>query len=167
MKPAWTAAAALFALLSGAGPAAACVPPLPGDREPTVEEKARFAYEHSTDIVYGITLDEGWSNDKVRFKVLHVYRGQLKPGDVVLLEHGWGYDPPPCFGMIGMPPVMKGTWGVAGFSDSSRGLNWINQPWLDIMFRNGWIKSARAATAAPPAPPAARAAMPPQPPRRP
>lgn len=40
MKPAWIAAAAALLLT---GTAEACLPPLPGDREPTVEEKAHFA----------------------------------------------------------------------------------------------------------------------------
>jgi hypothetical protein len=154
MKLAWIAAAAAALLLPGT--AQACLPPMPGEHEPTVEEKARFAYEHSTNIVYGITLDAANGREKVRFKILHVYKGSLKAGDVVSLEHGWGYDPPPCFGMIGMQPLPKGAWGVAGFSDLNLSLNWIDEPWLKIMFANGWIKSARAAAAAAPPPAAAQ-----------
>lgn len=92
----------------------------------------------------------------VRFKILHVYKGPLKVGQVVVLKHGWGYDPPPCFGMIGLPPLPNGAWGVAGFSDTNMSLNWIDEPWLKIMFANRWIKSARAEADAPPAAPPKR-----------
>jgi hypothetical protein len=143
---------ALAAALLAPSAATACLPPPPGWKEPTHEEKIRRAYESSDDIAYGVT-GEGLGGSRLNFRVLHVYKGRLKPGDTIAVEESWGFEGAPCTGILHPPwPAGSGVAGVIGFPHDRPALNWIDSGWLEIMFRNGWIVSARKAAAPPPGP---------------
>ena len=136
-------AAALLTAL--AAPAPACVPPLPGEVEPSEAEKVEWVGKSATDIVYGVvTRDDRRGAAPLRFKVLHVYRGRLAVGASLHLEPGWGLDSPGCPGMIVPPPVPRGAWGVAWFSGEPRTLNFLSEAQVRLLLDGGWIRSARA-----------------------
>ena len=132
---------ALAVLLHGA-PASACLP-LPGWVEPTLEERVRAAARWSTDIVYGVVV-RGSGRERERFRVIHVYKGSLRPGRVIDVRPGWGVHPPPCPGMGMPPPVMRGDYGVIFFNSDRPQLNFLGDRELELMFSEGLIRSARA-----------------------
>ncbi len=124
--------------------ASACPPPPPGYVPPTHEEFLRRSLSDTTDIVYGVV--QGPSSGKLsRFKVLHVYRGAAKKGDTIEAPVGWGHPVPVCVGMMGEAPSKPaGAYGVIAFNNSSPELNFIKPEDVQIMIREGWIRSARA-----------------------
>ena len=79
-----------FAALSGLaaviaawpGAASACLPPPPGWVPPTEEEQVRSAALGSTDIVFG-EVTRGSGGGRARFRILHVYKGSLRPGTTI------------------------------------------------------------------------------------
>lgn len=144
----WAGCAVAAALLAPSA-AQACLPPLTETKEPTREEKVRRAYEYSDDIVYGVT-GEGLGDSRLTFRVVYVYKGRLKPGDTIVVEKSWGFEEPPCTGMPYPPwPIASGSYGVIGFPHDRPALNWLDSADLEIMFRNGWIVSARKAAQVP------------------
>jgi hypothetical protein len=133
---------ALAALFDGA-PASACLPPPPGWVEPSQEEQVRAAARWSTDIVYGVVV-RGSDREPERFRVIHVYKGSLRPGTVLRVSRGWGLNPPLCHGMLDPPPVMRGEYGVIFFNSDRPELNFLSDEELELMFSEGLIRSARA-----------------------
>lgn len=132
---------ALLAAL--AGPSLACLPPPPGTPEPvplTTAESAEGIYKWSTDIVYGVVL--GNRGDRRRFRVLHVYKGALKQGQIIEPSFSLGFDPPPCPHMV-VRPNFKGDYGVIAFHETPE-LNFVRDDRLKVMFDAGWIRSAQA-----------------------
>jgi hypothetical protein len=137
--------AILGAMAAGAfvaAPAVACLPPLPGERVPSLEERVRSAFEHATDIVYGVVTKREDGRQRVRFKVLHVYKGDLAAGARLTLERGFGLDPPACVHMIAWPPMERGAYGVIVFRDSRPTLTFLAPAELELMFAKGWIARA-------------------------
>jgi hypothetical protein len=135
-----------IALLTQAAPALACLPPPPGAVEPpppTEAEQADTIFRTSTNIVYGVVTGE--VDGAYRFKIIHSYKGALRPDQTVLASRGayggWGFDPPHCFGMIPPPPLMPGAYGVVAFQDEPQ-LNFVGDKRLAIMFDAGWIRRA-------------------------
>lgn len=128
-----------------AAPAAACLPPPPGMTE---TEAIRPGVEASTDIVYGVVTKGAREGRLARFKVLHVYKGTLKPGDFVRAVPSWGFAPPSCWGgTIHAPPprARKGQYGVILFHSTRPALNFVSNYHLGLMFKEKWIVSAREA----------------------
>lgn len=130
--------------LVGAAEASACLPPLPDDPPPpSLEERVKGAFEHSTDIVYGVVTGyKKNSGRSIRFRVIHSYKGALAPGARLELEPGYGLDPPPCIGISGMPPVPKGASGVILFNRNFPRLDFVSREELEMMFERGWIRRA-------------------------
>src|SRR5687767_12560233 len=104
------AALAAAALALAAGPASACLPPPPGEIVPTEAEQVEWVGKRATDILYGVVVRGNYKGKPIRFKVLHVYRGAHRVGEVLDVEPGWGLNPPLC--ILSPPPVPKGGWGV-------------------------------------------------------
>ena len=138
------AAAMLVLLTVGATSADACLPPPPGMVEPpppTKEAKAKGIFNWSTDIVYGVVTSD--PDDKTRFKVLHVYKGTLKRGQIIEPNWSVGFDAPPCASMMGgWPPAFRGTYGVIAYRDSPE-LSFVDDKYLQEMFLAKLIVSAR------------------------
>ena len=132
-------AAVAAAILPGA--ASACLPPLEGWKPPTLEERVQWAWDHSTDVVYGVVTKTSES-EPIPFRVLHVYKGPLKPGATLALDRGWGLDPPMCVGMVPGPPVMKGQFGVIVFHNVRPTMTFLSEEELELMFAKGWIRRA-------------------------
>jgi hypothetical protein len=133
----WLLAALALTALEGA--ASACLPPLPGTIEPTLEEQVRSAALHSSDIVYGEVIRGSRGRRRAQFRVHHAYKGAFRPGAVVAAELGWGLDPPMCVGMIQPPPVQRGARGVIFFGSGQPTLNFLGDGELELMFRLGLI----------------------------
>ena len=126
-----------------ASPAMACLPPPPGTVEPpppTDEQGAKAISDWSANILYGVVTRGSWEGKTPLFKIIHVYRGSLKPGQVIKAEHGWGFDPPPCM-ISSPPPIDKGEYGVIAFEEEPE-LNFIGDERLEAMFTAGYIKRA-------------------------
>jgi hypothetical protein len=121
---------------------AACPPPLPGQTE---TERLKPAFDAAADIAYGVVLKGARDGQVASFKVLHVYKGTLTPGSVVHGKPSYGFDPPPCLGMMQLPPprAVKGETGVIAFDGRQPFLNFINKNAMDLAFSEGWIRSAR------------------------
>jgi hypothetical protein len=136
-----------LAAVLGAGHAPACLPPPEGWVPPSVEERARVGAQWAMDIVYGVVVRGTESGRQERFRVLHVYKGPLRPGAVLDVERGWGLNPPMCPGMMMIPPVFRGDYGVIAFRSDRPALNFLGENELEVMFREGLIRSARAEAA--------------------
>ena len=137
-------ALAAAALLTAASPAAACLPPPPGmpePPEPTREEKVRSMVGTSANIVSGKIVGYRGRDDRYRFRVEHVYKGNIRRGTVLLARQGWGMDPPMCFGMIVPPPTPTGTRGTIFFRDQAE-LNFIADEDLERAFAMGLLQRA-------------------------
>jgi hypothetical protein len=132
-------AAATLALVSGTG--SACLPSLPGDVPPTEQEKVADVGRHATDIVYGIVTRGSDSGKSIRFRIIHVYRGAHRAGEIVDVRPGWGLDGPPC--ILTPPPVIKGAYGVIFFYGDPPELHFLSDRQVQMMFEGGWIRSAR------------------------
>lgn len=135
-----------FAALSGlvvvmaawAGAASACLPPPPDWVPPTEEERVRSAALGSTDIVYG-EVTRGSGGGRARFRILHVYKGSLRPGTTIRADLGWGLNAPMCAGMIPPPPVWRGRRGVIFFSGRPE-LRFLSDRELKLMIAGGFIQ---------------------------
>lgn len=129
-------------LVAIAASVAACPPPMPGQTE---SQRLKPAFDDATEIVYGVVLKGARDGQKARFKVIHVYKGALTLGSVIEAVPTYGFDPPPCLGMMQLPyppSVAKGEYGVVGFKTHSPALNFINRWTLKLAFDEGWIRSA-------------------------
>lgn len=126
-----------------AAPAAACPPPIPGQSE---VQRLKPGFDASSDIVYGVVLKGARDGQMARFQVLHVYKGSFKPGSIIQAAPTYGFDPPPCLGMTQPPPprVARGEYGVVAFDRRRPALNFVDRWTLDLAFKEGWIRSARA-----------------------
>lgn len=138
MRALYLAAAAVAAITA---PAGACLPPA---IQQTETERLRPAFDASTDIVYGVVTRGARAGQLAHFRVIHVYKGNLAPGAVIRAVPTDGFDPPPCLGMMQMPPprAYEGQYGVIAFHAGSPALNFMTQYSLELMFREGWIVSA-------------------------
>ena len=136
---------ALLAAIAAA-PAAACLPPPPGSVEPpppTPAQRAHAIGAYSQNIVYGVLTRGTYDRGGARLRVLHVYKGPLRRGSVIAIRGSWGFDAPPCAGMMsGPPPVNKGAYGVVAWSGEPE-LNFVSDDRLNAMFAEGLIRSAR------------------------
>jgi hypothetical protein len=123
----------------------ACPPPPPGWVPPTEIEFLSNSLRDVTDIVYGVITRSGAPGQPNRLKVLHVYRGTARKGDVIDALPGFGHPTPVCAGMMA-PPAAKpvGAYGVVAFKRSEPVLDFISPRHVQIMIREGWIKSAQA-----------------------
>jgi hypothetical protein len=122
-----------------AAPSAACLPTMPGQTE---SQRLGAAFDRSTEIVYGVVLKGARDGQKARFKVIHVYKGTLKPGSVIEAVPTHGFDPPPCVAMPYPPSAAKGEYGVVAFNIHYPALNFIDPSTLKLAFNEGWIRSA-------------------------
>jgi hypothetical protein len=145
-----TMKAALIALGVIAGvlpvqPALACPPPPPGWVPPTETQFLANSLSGVTDIVYGVVTRQGGPGEPSLLKVIHVYRGTTNKGDTIAAPPGYGHPIPVCAGMGG-PPIAKpaGAYGVVAWTATSPALNFIKPEHVQIMIREGWIKSAQA-----------------------
>jgi hypothetical protein len=123
----------------------ACVTPPSGAVEPpplTPVQRAQNIYRWSENIVYASNIAKT-PNEAPQFKILHVYKGTYKTGDVISPRSSHGFDPPPCSGMITPRAVFPGEYGVIGFSGEPE-LRYINETDLRTMFDLKLIVSARA-----------------------
>ena len=135
----------VVAALTSAGPALACLPQPADWTPPTFEERVQAIADGATDIVYGVVVRGSDGVRPVRFRVLHVYRGEMRRGEVLRARLGWGFDPPPCATLLGPPPVSRGTYGVIAFRADWPELNFVGERELELLFRTGTIQSAHAA----------------------
>lgn len=125
--------------------AMACPPPPPGYVPPTEEKIVERSLIGVSDIVYGVITRSGPSAAESRLKVLHVYKGNLKKGDTVKAPPGWGHPAPFCLGMMAEAPQKPvGTYGVVVLKPDRWELNFVTPEHVQIMIREGWIRSARA-----------------------
>jgi hypothetical protein len=136
--------ALLFALAIAASsePAWACLPPIPSPAPaipPTIEAQAQTAYRFSTDIVFGVVINH--RADPVKFRVLHVYKGNLKKGDVIRPVSSHGFDAMPCASMTAPPPNFKGDSGVIAFNKEPE-MSFLPDTMLEAMFDAGLIRRA-------------------------
>jgi len=141
---------AALALSLGIGTAAgACLPPLPGEEMhvPNDLERAQIIAA-APNIVYGIVLGDAPAGRGVRFRIIHVYKGPLRPGQVIEAQAGWGLDAPMCAGMIQPAPAWRGAYGVIFFHADPE-INFVGEHDLAVLFREGLIRSARARAPAP------------------
>jgi hypothetical protein len=127
-------------------PVLACPPVPPGWVPPAEEQLLSRSLSGTTDIVYGVMVQ---SADKAGepglFKVIHVYRGTAKKGDLLRAPPGWGHPTPYCAGMMGAPHAKPvGAYGVIAFKRGEPVIDFIEPKHVQIMIREGWIKSARA-----------------------
>lgn len=137
----WLAVAALLP----AQAAWACPPPPPGYVPPTEEQIVERSLPGVTDIAYGVVVPGGQPEKTSRFKIIHVYRGSLRKGEIIEAAAGWGHPAPFCIGMMGPAyPRPVGSYGVVAFRDGRRELNFISPEHVRIMIDKGWIQSARA-----------------------
>jgi hypothetical protein len=137
-------AVATLGILLIAAPAIACPPPVPGVPEPpppAKDELARIISRSSTDIVYGVVVEP--SSDSFRFKVLHVYRGHLRKGQIIDVQSSWAFGYQPCPGIVAPPPLPPGAYGVIAY-DGAPKLSFIPDDVLQQMFAAGLIVSAKA-----------------------
>ena len=135
----------LFAAVLPVQTALACPPPPPGWVQPTETQFLANSLNGVTDIVYGVVTRTGRQGEPSLLKVIHVYRGTAKKGDTIAAPPGYGHPIPVCAGMGGLPPVKPvGAYGVVAWTASSPALNFIEPKDVQIMIREGWIKSARA-----------------------
>lgn len=138
---------AMLAVLAPA-PAAACLPPpplAPGETpppEPTREDKVRWMVRFASDIVAGEVIRSSGRHG-LRFRVDHVYKGNLRRGAILKASQGWGLDAPACAGMIAPPPAWRGARGTIFFSGSPE-INFVADSDLEIAFRVGLLKRAPA-----------------------
>jgi hypothetical protein len=133
---------ALSGLLLAASPAGACLPPPPDWVPPSDEAVTERLVEGSTDIVHGIvTRREG--PKRPLFKVLHVYRGTLKPGQTLEI-HRHDYAGNFTCLTIPRPPLLKGTEGLAAYDRQSRSLILFGRH-AQIAFDKGWLPRGRGA----------------------
>lgn len=148
MRRTLAAVVALAALgICGESAAVACLPPPPGWVPPTQEEIVRSAANNATDIVYGEIVRDGFSGRTPRFRVIHVYRGRLRPGQTIEARHGWGINPPMCAGMLGgPPPVPRGTRGTILFRAERPVLDFLGERDLELMLAGGFIQPRPAGT---------------------
>ena len=104
----------------------------------------------ATDIVYGVITRPAAAGEPARFKVLHVYRGHARKGDVIEAPVGWGHPTSVCAGMMGAaPPKSAGDYGVIAFAAHAPMLEFISPDDVQLMIRRGWIRSARAGSSKP------------------
>lgn len=137
---AFAAVAALTAQASWA-----CPPPPPGYVPPTEEQLLERSLTNVTDIVYGVVVPGGVPEKSSNFKIIHVYRGSLRQGEVIEADAGWGHPAPFCLGMMSAAyPRPVGSYGVVAFRDGRRELNFISPDHVRMMIGKGWIKSAQA-----------------------
>jgi hypothetical protein len=93
----------------------------------------------SSDIAYG-EVRRGNYRRGARFRVIHVYKGSLRPGRTVDADVGWGLDAPPCAGMMVPPPVVRGRRGVIFFSGSRPTMNFLDDDEVAQMFSLGLLE---------------------------
>ncbi|APE28237.1 hypothetical protein BMF35_a1408 [Aurantiacibacter gangjinensis] len=80
-----------------------------------------------------------------RFRVIHVYRGDLAAGDIIVAPASLGFDPPLCMGFTihaPEPAATRGQYGVVAFHDGAPALHFINPVTLERMFEFGLIERA-------------------------
>lgn len=124
-----------------ATPAMACLPPPQGGPEPIWEDQLKGVVERAPNIVYGV-VEEGGSSS-VRFRVIHVYKGNVKPGAMLQLRVGFVVGPHVPCGLAGPPPPMdKGLYGVAAFNPAYAELNLFDPRDMDTIFNAGWLRRA-------------------------
>jgi hypothetical protein len=138
----------LAAALAIAGTSApACIPWPPGYEPPpppTPEQRARLIVDGSTDIVSGIvTRGTDHAGGAARFRIAHVYKGTQKAGATLRVTPGWGFDLPPCPGMMTPPRAFKGSRGVIFFRGDPATLNFIADDDLALMFTMGLLQRPR------------------------
>lgn len=140
-------ALATVAIAAAALPTAAiaCPPPPPGYVPPTHEQLLHRFVGGSEDIVYGIVTRNPAGDGKSALKVLHVYKGDRRKGETVEATASWDLPVPFCAGMMTPPPEKPvGTYGVFALRGELPELNLIRPDDVQLMIRNGWIRSARA-----------------------
>lgn len=125
-----------------AAPVGAC---LPSAIQQTETERLRPAFDASTEIVYGVVTRGARAGQLAHFRVIHVYKGNLAPGAIIRAVPTDGFDPPLCLALMQAPPprAYRGQHGVIAFRADFPALSFLNQNNLDLMFREGWIASAR------------------------
>jgi hypothetical protein len=142
--------AAAFAVF--ASPAIACPPPQPPTPEELrlrvhqARERATARFQDSTDIVYGVVTRPARQGGIARFRILHTYKGSLRPGATITVRSVDYYDlhPPDC--PIPRPVlVARGGYGVLAFSGERPALDFMDSCTLDYWFRNRWIVRHSAA----------------------
>ncbi len=137
-----------FAFAAGLLPwsaASACPPPPPGYVPPTHEQFLQRSLSDTTDIVYGVLTEAGLPGQPSKFKIIHVYKGAARKGDTIQAPVGWGHPMPVCAGMMGHAPSRPvGAYGVIAYRDTAPELNFIKPDDVQIMIKQGWIRSARA-----------------------
>jgi hypothetical protein len=122
-----------------AAPAAACPPP--EGPQPSVAEQARGIHGLASDIVYGVVLRPTGGPHSYRFRVLHAYKGALRPGQVITARATIGFNGARC-GIMTPPPLARGRYGVVAFTGTTQELNFIDQAYLEAMFEAGLIRRA-------------------------
>jgi hypothetical protein len=130
--------AASLAAVHGAG--SACLPPPSDWVPPTEQELVSSTGRWATDIVEGVVTRGSHDGGAARFRVVHVYRGSLRPGMTISARPGWGLHTPMCPGMFPPPPVPRGTSGVIYFGGGVPTLNFLAPDELEMIFAGGWIE---------------------------
>lgn len=97
---------AAAASLIPAEPALACPSAPPGYVPPTEQEHLRRFVSDAPEIVYGVVTGTAKPGERTRLKILHVYKGAARKGQVVEAYPGHDYPVPFCAGMMA-PPQSK------------------------------------------------------------
>ena len=127
-------------------PALACLPPL---YDQTEAQRLKPDFDWATDIVYGVVLKDASGAQTAPFKVLYVYKGGLSPGQIIDAVPSHGFDPVPCTGIAGnssrqLARTYRGQYGVVAFDARVPALHFLENHVLELAFKEGWIRSARA-----------------------
>lgn len=102
-----------------------------------MEEIVRSVAQGSSAIAYGRLIRGSDHRRGPLFRVRHVYRGALRPGQMVKLQIGWSIPAPPCFGMLGRPHT-PGAWsGVAVLE--GREMRFLMDDQVALMLRLGLL----------------------------
>ena len=144
----WYRLVGAVALAVCAIPAVACPPtpgPPPGEM-PALARQAREGaashFENSTNVVYGVVSNSAGDGEIARFRIIHVYKGELQPGTSIEVRSvdSRRLHPPSCPVFSNRPAlVQRGAYGVLAFSGEQPVLEFLHPCTLDYWFRNNWI----------------------------
>jgi len=135
---------------AGAMPLQACLPTPARTAEQmrtdAIEGRARsFArFLEVSNVIYGVVTRSAHDGGTARFRILHVYKGGLRPGTTIDARSIDRYrlHPPDC-GMVDIShPLLfrRGDYGVLAYSGERPVLDFLDPCTLDYWFRSGWIR---------------------------
>lgn len=146
-------AVAICGTMSFAANACTAPPVLAPEQEAVkyANESVGFKYHASKAfaIVYGTVeheIDGDWrKKEKGILKILHVYSGNVKIGDQLLVGYGYSFFPQCPMGTNKLSAGITSVFIINSYPYPYEGLiaEEVSHYWLDVLFKDGVIKSAR------------------------